>query len=153
MRRVLITALASAAVLLAGCSVSTSPEVTFFADGEAVRASPQILCEIGARECLQDDDAVVRLDLRLSARTVQVSVDTEVADTPWGVVFSYLDRDGERVDASSEIFFPAENRLAYTLRLPEDAERLLFAAVQKLAVVEGDQLLVSGYWVLQADAA
>ncbi|MGQ0837008.1 DUF2771 family protein [Actinokineospora sp.] len=150
MRRALIAVLACAVVGLAGCAAPPPPEVTFFADGETARTAPQVFCEIGATACLRNDDAAAELRIR-KGRPVQVSVPSDVAQSPWGVVFSYLDRDGQRVDASSRIIFPRENQLAYTLRLPDNAERLLFAGVQKLAVANGDQLLVSGYWMLKVN--
>ncbi|SDI52434.1 Protein of unknown function [Actinokineospora alba] len=149
MRRVLTTAVALA--LLAGCSATPPPpDVTFYADGNAVRATPQILCDIAERKCDENPDALVGLKIR-PGKVVQVSVSSEIAEEPWGVLFSYLDREGKRVDASSRIFLPANKQHAYTLELPNSADQLLFAAVQKLAVVNGDQLLRVGQWVMQAN--
>lgn len=149
MRRVLITAVAG--VLLAGCSATPpQPDVTFYADGNAIRATPQILCDIAERKCDENPDAIVGLKIR-PGKVVQVSVSSEIAEEPWGVLFSYLDRDGKRVDASSRVFLPANKKHAYTLELPDSADQLLFAAVQKLAVVNGDQLLRVGQWVMQAN--
>ncbi len=150
MRRVLTAVLACAAAVLAGCGAPPPPEVTFFADGDTVRARPQLLCEIGAEECLQDEAAEVSLRIR-PGRPVQVSVPAEVSDGLWGVVFSYVDRDGNRVDASSRVFTPGSKQLAYTLELPADSDRLLLAAVQQLVTVDGDQLLVSGIWKLRGE--
>lgn len=149
MRRVLITAVACA--LLAGCSATPpQPDVTFYADGNAVRATPQILCDIAERTCDENPDALVGLKIR-PGKIVQVSVSSDIAEEPWGVLFSYLDRDGKRVDASSRVFLPANKKHAYTLELPDSADQLLFAAVQKLAVVNGDQLLRVGQWVMQVN--
>lgn len=149
MRRVLITAVAG--VLLAGCSATPpQPDVTFYADGNAIRATPQILCDIAERKCDENPDAIVGLKIR-PGKVVQVSVSSDIAEEPWGVLFSYLDRDGKRVDASSRVFLPANKKHAYTLELPDSADQLLFAAVQKLAVVNGDQLLRVGQWVMQAN--
>ncbi|SDD27956.1 DUF2771 family protein [Actinokineospora iranica] len=149
MRRVLTAALACAAAVLTACGTPQPPEVTFYADGKTVRVTPQILCEVGTQECLQNEDAVASLRIR-PGKPVQVSVPADIAQSPWGVAFSYLDREGQRVDASSRVFFPKDNQYAYTLELPDNADRLLIAAVQKLAVINGNQLLVSGYWILQA---
>lgn len=149
MRRVLITAVAG--VLLAGCSATPpQPDVTFYADGNAIRATPQILCDIAERKCDENPDAIVGLKIR-PGKVVQVSVSSEIAEEPWGVLFSYLDRSGKRVDASSRVFLPVNKKHAYTLELPDSADQLLFAAVQKLAVVNGDQLLRVGQWVMRAN--
>lgn len=140
------------AAALAGCAAPTPPAVTFYADGESAMARPQILCDIAELTCDQDPAAVVRLRVR-PGHPVQVSVPAEVAESAWGVVFSYLDRDGERVDASSRIFVPENERLAYTLELPEDGDRLLLVAVQRLVFASaGDATrpVPTGYWVLEA---
>ncbi|MGW5055516.1 DUF2771 family protein [Actinokineospora sp. NPDC004072] len=143
-------AILAAALALAGCGAVPPPEVTFYADGESVRAHPQILCDLETLTCDQDADAVVTLAIR-PGYPVQISVPVALAKEPWGVVFSYLNRDGERVDGSSRIFVPGQFRqYAYTLELPNEDDRLLFAAVQRLAIVQGETPVPTGYWVLQA---
>ena len=142
-------AILAAAFALSGCGSVPPPEVTFYADGEAVRAHPQILCDLVTLTCEQDEDAVVSLDIR-PGFPVQISVPVSLANEPWGVVFSYLDGDGKRVDGSSRIFVPGQfKQFAYTLELPNKGDRLLFAAVQRLAIVQGDTPVPTGYWVLQ----
>ncbi|MFC5286967.1 DUF2771 family protein [Actinokineospora guangxiensis] len=141
---------AALAALAAGCGAVPPPEVTFYADGAAVRAHPQILCDLATLTCDEDEDAVVTLDIR-PGYPVQISVPPSLAAEPWGVVFSYLDRDGERVDGSSKLFVPGQfKQFAYTLELPNEGDRLLFAAVQRLAIVQGETPVPTGYWVLQA---
>ncbi|GAA4425832.1 DUF2771 family protein [Actinokineospora soli] len=142
-------AILAAAFALAGCGAVPAPEVTFYADGAAVRAHPQILCDLATLTCAQDEDAVVSLDIR-PGFPVQISVPVSIAEEPWGVVFSYLDRDGKRVDGSSRIFVPGQfKQYAYTLELPSPDDRLLFAAVQRLAIVQGETPVPTGYWILQ----
>ncbi|MDQ3576693.1 MAG: DUF2771 domain-containing protein [Actinomycetota bacterium] len=148
MRRVLTAVVACAAAVLAGCSAPPLPEVTFFADGETVRADPHIYCDVPSKQCDEDRAHVVSLRIR-AGKPVQVSVPSGISEGPWGVAFSYVTQDGRRMDASSRIFFPEDNRLAYTLELPTSTDRLLLASVQRLAVVNGDQLLPTGYWTLQ----
>lgn len=150
MRPAKTAAVIAAALAIAGCGAPHPPEVTFYADGTAVSAAPQILCDLAALTCEQDEDAVVTLSLR-SGMPVQISVPAALAREPWGVVFSYLDGDGKRVDGSSRIFVPTdEERFAYTLELPEPEDRLVLAAVQRLAIVQGETPVPTGYWVLQA---
>lgn len=145
-------AILAAAFALAGCGAVPPPEVTFYADGDAVRAHPQILCDLATLTCEQDEDAVVSLAIR-PGYPVQISVPPALAGEPWGVVFSYLDRDGNRVDGSSKLFVPGQfKQFAYTLELPNPDDRLLFAAVQRLAIVQGSTPVPTGYWVLQARA-
>ncbi|GGS15673.1 MULTISPECIES: DUF2771 family protein [Actinokineospora] len=145
-------AILAAAFALAGCGAVPPPEVTFYADGDAVRAHPQILCDLATLTCEQDEDAVVTLAVR-PGYPVQISVPAALAREPWGVVFSYLTPDGERVDGSSRIFVPGQFRqYAYTLELPNEDDRLLFAAVQRLAIVQGDTPVPTGYWILRAEA-
>ncbi|WP_436493504.1 DUF2771 family protein [Actinokineospora sp. HUAS TT18] len=151
MRRFLIAVAAGA--VLTGCSATPpQPDVTFYSDGESARATPFVLFDIETRTQQQDRDAIVRLNMR-PGQPVQVSVSNEIAEQPWGLVFSYLDRDGKRVDASSKVFLPTDKQHAYTLELPNKDDRLLIAAVQRLAVVNGDQLVQTGYWVLAAQDA
>ncbi|MGX7825523.1 DUF2771 family protein [Actinokineospora sp. 24-640] len=150
MRPAKTAAVIAAALAAVGCGAPPPPEVTFYADGNAVAAAPQILCDLASLTCAQDEDAVVTLSMR-RGMPVQISVPAALAREPWGVVFSYLDGDGKRVDGSSRIFVPtAEKRHAYTLELPTPQDRLLFAAVQRLAIVQGETPVPTGYWVLEA---
>jgi hypothetical protein len=145
-RRVLIAAAACA--VLAGCAAPPQPDVTFYADGKSVRAAPGILCDLATAKCDQNKDNVVSLKIR-PGMPLQVSVSAYVAEKPWGLAFSYVDRDGKRVDGTSRIFLPAERRRAYTLALPDAADRLMLASVQTLGIINGDQQVSTGYWVLQ----
>ncbi|CRK61309.1 hypothetical protein [Alloactinosynnema sp. L-07] len=148
MRRLLIAVAAGA--LLAGCSATPPrPDVTFYSDGESVRATPFVLFDIETSTQEQDRDAIVRLDMR-PGQPVQVSVSNEIAEQPWGVAFSYINRDGQRVDASSKVFLPKDKQHAWTLELPNPDDRLVLAAVQRMAIVNGDRLVQTGYWVLAA---
>ncbi|HVK25239.1 MAG TPA: DUF2771 family protein [Actinokineospora sp.] len=152
MRRLLIAVVAviGVGVVLTGCSATPpQPDVTFYSDGESVRATPFVLFDIESRTQEQHREAIVRLDMR-PGQPVQVSVSNEIAKEPWGVAFSYINRDGRRVDASSKVFLPKDKRHAYTLELPNADDRLELAAVQRMAIVNGDKLVQTGYWVLAA---
>ncbi|RLK59688.1 MULTISPECIES: DUF2771 family protein [Actinokineospora] len=144
MRRAITATLAVATAVLAGCSAPPPPDVTFYTDGESVVASPMGLCEVGKDTCLQDEDAVVTLPTR-KGQPVQISVSSQVANSPWGVVFSYVDRAGQQQAASSRLI--SDGSLAYTLVPPPDAELLIYVEVQKLRAVQG-KLVETGIWGL-----
>ncbi|GAA3026939.1 DUF2771 family protein [Actinokineospora globicatena] len=144
MRRAITATLAGTAVVLAGCSAPPPPDVTFYTDGESAIASPMGLCEVGKDTCLQDQDAAVTLPTR-KGQPVQISVSSKVADSPWGVVFSYVDRDGQQMAASSRLI--SDGSLSYTLVPPPEAELLIYVEVQKLRAVQG-KLVETGIWGL-----
>ncbi|GAA2969313.1 DUF2771 family protein [Actinokineospora diospyrosa] len=143
MRRAITATLAGATIVLAGCSAPPPPDVTFYTDGETANASPMWLCEVGKEKCLQDLHAMVTLPTR-KGQPVQISVSSGVADSPWGVVFSYIDKDGQQMAASSTLI---TKDLSYTLTPPPEAERLVYVEVQKLQVVRG-KLVQAGVWAL-----
>ncbi|MBM7771598.1 hypothetical protein JOD54_001802 [Actinokineospora baliensis] len=147
MRRAITATLAGATIVLAGCSAPPPPDVTFYTDGSSVNAGPIWLCEVGKEKCLQDLHAVATLPTR-KGQTVQISVSSGVADSPWGVVFSYIDKDGKQMAASSTLI---TKDLSYTLTPPPEAERLVYVEVQKLQVVRG-KLVQSGVWALGTEA-
>ncbi|WP_051385761.1 DUF2771 family protein [Actinokineospora inagensis] len=150
MRKALTVTLAGAAVAVAGCSAPPPPEVTFYTDGNSAAVSPRLLCEIGKPTCLEDPDAVANLKTRLG-QPVQISVSEKVASTPWGVVFSYVDANGQQQVASSRAIFPSSGQLTYTLKLPAPTDRLIYVEVRKTEVIDGSKLVDSGIWALSTE--
>lgn len=148
-RALLLPALTAALLPLAACGgTPEDPEVTFYADGEAVRTGPIQYCDVDVLECQAHPDAAARLAVRPGS-PVQISVPDSVAEAPWQVVFRYRDGD-EPVEGRSGLF-PADERLAYTLEVP-DGGQLEALEVQQFglpAVEDGvPTFLVRGTWSL-----
>ncbi|APU17672.1 MULTISPECIES: DUF2771 family protein [Actinoalloteichus] len=150
--RLAVTMLAGLAV--AGCAVPATPKVTFYSNRETVHVEPAQLCDAQLTECSVNEGAVGVLRVPPGA-PLQISVPHHIGDTPWQVVFRYR-VDGEVVDGRSEVFAPDE-RLAYTLRLPEEDAQLEALEVQQFGAVlvedpeSGVGFITSGIWVLSVD--
>ncbi|QFZ16487.1 DUF2771 family protein [Saccharothrix syringae] len=115
------------------CAAPTPPEVTFYADGEAVAVAPLDDCDIDAENCRRDPAAEGRLRVR-PGLPVQISVPGEVADTAWGVNFRYRDAAGvEQEPGRSAVFTVSAPKHAYTLTLPNPGDRLIGVEVQQLS--------------------
>jgi hypothetical protein len=124
-----VLALASAALLVAGCGTGEPPEVTFTAGSATMNARPTQYCDLKLTDC--SDDAAAPVQLAVPAGTpLLVTVPDDVSEAPWHVVFSYRTAGGEQVDARSPLF-PADERGEYTLELPTPDDRLLTAQVQQ----------------------
>lgn len=165
MRRSVVALCAGSAIAVAGCSAPQPPEVTFFTDGETVDAGPLSYCDALLSDCTvtEGDPAV------LSSRPglpVQVSVPSEVADTPWLVNVQSVDSEGNLQPVSQEVFTDG-SRHAYTAVPPSPEDQVLVVEIQQLgaayAVDDRDQpildesgqpqLVVRGVWALQIDPA
>lgn len=152
MRRTLPTALAALAVVLTACGgESEDPAVTFYADGEAVRTGPAQYCDVAVTTCDEHPDAVARLAVRPGS-PVQISVDDAIAEAPWQVVFRY--RAGAEAVEGRTPLFAADERLAYTLEVP-DGGQLEALEVQQFGLPALDEgvptFLVRGTWSLSAE--
>ena len=134
MRRGLLCALiAGAGLVLTGCATPT-PQVTFYAAGRSVDTGPTQYCDLKLTSCTADAKAGVALSVPAD-RPLQISVPSEVAKTPWVVVFRYQDAHGAaQPDSRSRIFQPGE-QYAYTLTLPDPGDKLVAAQVQQLSLV------------------
>ncbi|WP_169514533.1 DUF2771 family protein [Actinokineospora enzanensis] len=155
MRRVVTAALTcTAAIVVAGCAAPGPPEVTFYADGASAAAAPTVYCRIDTarKGCVGDDAAEVALRVR-KGKTVQVSVPSELADSAWGLTFTYLDRDGNLQAAGSRLFIaPNSRKHAFTLATLGADDQLVAVEVQKVTFVDG-QPLPLGRWALRVDPA
>jgi hypothetical protein len=138
---------------VAGCAAPPHPEVTFYAAGTAARTGPAQYCDRQDNQCGADPraGAVLRVP---AGRPVQISVPSEVGNAAWQVVFRYREPNGAEQQARSSVFAPGD-RLAYTLVLPQAADRLETAEVQRFgglaAGPDGLEYLVGATWVLSVD--
>ncbi|WP_007024944.1 DUF2771 family protein [Saccharomonospora iraqiensis] len=157
-----VAPLAAGAAVLAGCSAPAPPEVTFYADGESVRAEPWRYCDAQVTSCESHGERPV-LDVR-AGEPVQISVPADVAETPWLVNVQYTDSAGTVRPIRQEVFTPGE-RHAYTAVPQAPAEQLLVVEVQQLggayaADAQGNpivdesgrpQLVARAVWALRID--
>ncbi|WP_199431339.1 DUF2771 family protein [Qaidamihabitans albus] len=161
MRRVLVALLAGGALTMAGCSAPGPPEVSFYTDGESVRAEPLVYCDVLLKSCDQHGGPAT---LRTRpGKPVQVSLPADVSRTPWAVNVQYLDAEGRPQPVRQEVFTDGTQH-AYTVE-PAPGERLLVVEIQQLggayaADAQGEpildeagepQLVVRGVWSLQLD--
>ncbi len=155
--------LAAGAAVLAGCSAPAPPEVTFYADGESVRAEPLRYCDALVTSCEPEPGEPAVLDVR-AGEPVQISVPADVAETPWLVNVQYTDSEGTVRPIRQDVFTPDE-RHAYTAVPQAPAEQLLVVEVQQLggayaADAQGNpivdesgqpQLVARAVWALRID--
>lgn len=162
MRRLVAPLLAAFAVVLAACSAPPSPEVTFYTDGESIRAAPLSYCDALLTSCAAEGEPVT-LQAR-PGKPVQVSLPSEIADTPWVLNVQYFDAAGE-AQIRQEVFTDG-TQSAYTVA-PEPHDQLLVVEVQQFGAAyaadeQGDpitdergepQLVMRGVWSLQIEPA
>lgn len=116
-RTALIGSLAVAAVLLTGCT-TPRPMITFYGNRTAVNADAALWCDADTKtlalSCPASADVSKEAQLTLApGQRLQINVPPEVGETPWVVVFEYLDGAGKAQTGRTEVF--TDNRLAYTL--------------------------------------
>jgi hypothetical protein len=155
-RRVLVV-VASAVLVVAGCSAPPLPEVTFYSSGKTVNLSPTQYCDIESEDCVVDTRAAGVLRVP-PGRPVQISVPGELADSLWAVKFTYRNAAGEAQEPlRSKVFTQADPRYAYTLELPDRGDQLESVEVQqygKRIQIDGSgdiQYVARGTWVLSVD--
>lgn len=155
--------LGAAALILAGCSAPSAPKVSFYADGDTVRATPLIYCDVLVRQCDQAGNPAA-LEVRPGI-PVQVSIPGEVAETPWKVIVQYRTADGT-MRYTRETFTDGE-QYAYTADPPGPHAQILVVEVQQLGAAyaadkQGNalldaagnpQLVARGVWSLQVEPA
>lgn len=161
MRRTLLL-LAAGALALTGCSASVGPpEVTFFGDGRTVDAKPIEYCDALLRSCDESPGSAVNLKVR-AGKPVQISVPSEIGDTPWLVNVQYTNAKGELQPIKQQFFSPGD-KLAYTATGSAPGDQLVVVEVQQLgAAYAADpagnpllddngnpQLVARAYWSLQ----
>ncbi|WAL69990.1 DUF2771 family protein [Amycolatopsis cynarae] len=156
-----MAALAAGALVVTGCATSVGPpEVTFYGDGHVVNAKPVLHCDVLVRTCDKYPDAAVTLKVRPGA-PVQISVPSEIRDTPWLVNVQYADAKGN-LNVKQQYFSPG-TRLSYTATPDGPEGQLVVVEVQQLgAAYAADQsgkpildengnpqLVARAYWSLQ----
>jgi hypothetical protein len=129
-RRLVIASLA--AVVLAGCSAPPPPEVTFFAAGTTIRLSPSPACDPQTQECQPTGDLAIP-----GGKLLNISVPSQIAESPWVVVFRFRTADGTEQKARTAIFKSGE-RYAYTLTPPTAGDQLTHVEVQRIAGISAD---------------
>jgi len=163
MRRTLLL-LAAGALTLTGCSATAGPpEVTFFADGHTVDAEPIVHCDALVSQCDESPDAAATLQVR-PGKPVQISVPSEVGDTPWLVNVQFTNAQGELQPVKQQFFSPGD-RLAYTATGDAPDDQIVVVEVQQLgAAYAADQagnpvldengnpqLVARAFWSLQVE--
>jgi len=105
------------------------PEITFYSDGHTVNAEPVVHCDALVRSCDKNPDATANLKVR-PGKPVQISVPSDVSDTPWLVNVQYADAKGD-LQIKQQYFSPS-TRLAYTATPPAPADQLVVVEVQQI---------------------
>lgn len=148
MPRRLTGLLAALALVVTGCTTYGPPELTVFADGRAIELAPVQYCDIQVTDCDANPGARARMTLR-PGQPVQISVPTDVAESPWVVYVQSADAKG-RPQPVKEQYFGPDEAFAYTAR-PEPGQRLLTVEVQQAAgrFDEDGQLLTRGIWAVR----
>lgn len=152
-----------AGLILAGCAPPDPPEVTFYADGHAVDTAPAVHCDVMVRSCDRQPDAGARLTVR-PGQPVQVSVPSDIADTPWLVNVQYTNAAGELPPVQQETFTPGTQH-AYTATAGVPDGQLVVVEIQQLGaayaadeagdpILDADgnpQLRIRAIWSLQIE--
>lgn len=162
MRRLVVALLAAGAVTLAGCSAPSVPQLTFYADGESTTAEPLSYCDAMLTSCETGGKAAT---LRVRAgKPVQVSLPSEVSETPWALNVQFLGADGKPRPVRQQVFTDGTQH-AYTVEPDSPGDQLLVVEVQQLGAAyaadkQGNpivdengqpQLVVRGVWSLRID--
>ncbi|MEU4446337.1 DUF2771 family protein [Actinosynnema sp. NPDC050801] len=145
-------------LVLTGCAAApTDPEVTFYADGEAINVRPSQYCDLRSENCDVDPDAVGVLRVR-PGYPVQISVPGDLADTAWSVKFTYRNAQGQPQEPlRSKLFTERDPKYAYTLVLPNPDDQLESVEVQQYgARIEASttgafDFVARGTWILSID--
>ena len=133
--------------------------MSFYADGDTVRAAPLIYCDVLVKEC---DQAAGPASLPVRpGMPVQVSIPGAVAETPWTVTVQYRTAGGA-VRYTHETFTDGK-QYAYTADPPGAGNRILVVEIQQLGAAYAanqqgtpaldpagnPQLVARGVWSLQ----
>lgn len=141
--------LAAVAMVAAGCGTPAPPELTVYADGTAIELAPINYCDVRVTNCHPDTAATGRLNVR-PGKPVQISVPTDVAESPW-VVSAWSEASGGE---PRQKYFGPDKAFSYTARPNGPKDRLLEIQVLQLgaAVDEAGSLLARGHWQLVLEA-
>lgn len=132
-----LSLLAGIALLTSACTTVGPPELTFFAEGEAIEVAPVQYCDVKVTSCEDAGGGSDVLRVR-PGRPVHISVPGEVAESPWLVNVQTVAPDGTVLPVRQEFFAPGRT-YAYTARPARPDERILVVEVQQLgAAYAGD---------------
>lgn len=162
-RRTAAALLTGLALLTAGCARVGPPELSVYADGDHINVEPLRYCDLLVRQC-EPRSGVQGALTTLPGQPVQISVPSEIAETPWAISVQFETPDGTR-PVIEEFFSPGE-RFAYTATPKRPGDRVLLIEVQQLgAAFAADekgmpildengspQLVVRGVWSVRFDA-
>ena len=150
----------AAGLLLSGCTVPR-PIVTFYGNRTAVDAQAELWCEVNMTAltvaCPPAPDTSKDGRLTMApGQPLQISVPTEIGDTPWVVVFSYRDSSGKALTGRTEVF--TDGQLAYTLPSLGSGTQLTRVEVQAGLIPTEDasgatSITASRTWVLVVSPA
>lgn len=155
MRRVLFPLLLITAVVLTACGPAPDPGVTFAAGKHSARVSPLQYCDQQGEHCQQHGDAAGSMPVR-PGDPVQISVDGEIAATPWQVEYRMLDKQGRLTVGCSRLFTSSNERYAYTVNPPQGDKLTMINIYQVGARVAADAngsfvVFGRGTWTLLAN--
>lgn len=133
--------------------------MSFYADGDTVRTTALIYCDVLLKNCDQAGKPV-SLPVR-PGMPVQVSIPGAVAETPWTVTVQYRATDGA-VRYTHETFTDGE-QYAFTADPPGEGNQILVVEIQQLGAAYAanqtgklirdaagnPQLVARGVWSLQ----
>ncbi|RZQ61825.1 DUF2771 family protein [Amycolatopsis suaedae] len=146
---------AAGVVTLAGCGGPVGPpEVTFFADGETAVTGPFQFCGAQMQDCRVDENAAARLKVR-PGKPVQVSLPSEIVETPWVAHIQAVDPAGRPLPIEPQ-FYPQNSRHAITASAGP-ADQIMVVEIQQLTgTVDPDGNIVvdvRARWTLQIEPA
>ncbi|MGH3517212.1 MAG: DUF2771 family protein [Haloechinothrix sp.] len=156
-----IACVAGTLLLTSACAEVGPPELTFYADGHTVTVEPVQYCDIEVTSCGSGGGAQGDLKVR-PGQPVQISVPSEVAESPWLVNVQSVAKDGTPLPVKQE-FFGQGDAYAYTARPANPDERIFVVEVQQIGVAyasdaEGNpiadeagnpQLVARGVWTVE----
>lgn len=144
MRRVLFPLLLFTAAVLTACGPAPDPGVTFTAGKHSERVQPLQYCDPQGEHCKQHGNAAGSMPVR-QGDPVQISVDGEIASTPWQVEYRMLDSSGRPTVGCSRLFTSSNERYAYTVQPPPGSKLTMINIYEVGARVAAD---VNGSFVV-----
>ncbi|MDO3650356.1 DUF2771 domain-containing protein [Nocardia mangyaensis] len=104
------------------------PEITAYAHGKSVTVAPFMYCTVRMEDCAYGETTPLRVP---SGMPVQISLPSEIVDSPWLIQLIYQRPDGEQVDrVLSFADYPARARALTIESQPEPDLRLAGIEVQ-----------------------
>ncbi|MFD3592066.1 DUF2771 domain-containing protein [Nocardia sp. NPDC058640] len=105
-----------------------SPQLTAYANGKTVTVDPFMYCSVRMEDCQYGETVPLEV---VSGYPVQLSLPSEVAESPWLIQLIYQRPDGEQLDkVLSFADYPANSRALTIESKPEPELRLIGIEVQ-----------------------